>query len=70
MVPGAQFMPAVRNKIWDGKIRLANLMTKQIYKGLIPYIAKFAAERDYELVIDDALIISDTVSDETIDALA
>lgn len=68
MVPGAQFMPAVRNKIWDGKIRLANLMTKQIYKGLIPYIAKFAAERDYELVIDDELIISDTVSDETIDA--
>ena len=67
MVPGAQFMPAVRNKIWDGKIRLANLMTKQIYKGLIPYIAKFAAERDYELVIDDSLIISDIVSDETID---
>lgn len=67
MVPGAQFMPAVRNKIWDGKIRLANLMTKQIYKGLIPYIAKFAAERDYELVIDDSLIISDTVSDEAID---
>ena len=47
MVPGAQFMPAVRNKVWDGKIRLANLLTKTIYKGLIPYIAKFAADRDY-----------------------
>lgn len=68
MVPGAQFMPAVRNKIWDGKIRLANLLTKQIYKGLIPYIVKFAADRDYELEIDDKLIISNAISDEAIDA--
>lgn len=68
MVPGAQFMPAVRNKVWDGKIRLANMLTKQIYKGLIPYIVKFAADRDYELEIVDELIISDSVSDEAIDA--
>ena len=29
-VPGARFMPAVRNKYWDGKIRLFNQMTRLI----------------------------------------
>ena len=27
-VPGYRFMPAYRNKIWDGKIRLFNLRNK------------------------------------------
>lgn len=67
MVPGAQFMPAVRNKVWDGKIRLANMLTKTIYKGLIPYIVKFAEERDYELIIHEDLVIKTSVSDEDFD---
>lgn len=48
-VPGAKFMPAVRNKFWDGKIRLYNAMTGLIYAGLIPYIHKFATSRNYEI---------------------
>lgn len=35
-VPGAKFMPSVRNKVWDGKIRLFNTMTGMIYAGLVP----------------------------------
>ena len=27
-VPGAKFIPSVRNKFWDGKIRLFNLASK------------------------------------------
>ncbi len=50
-VPGYQFMPAFKNKLWDGKIRLADLRTFTIYHGLIPYIEKFCEERDYELEI-------------------
>lgn len=46
-VPGYQFVPAFRNKIWDGKIRLFNLQTQQIYLGLIPYIKSFCEEREY-----------------------
>ena len=34
-VPGAQFSPAYKNKYWDGKIRLFNTQTKQIYVGLL-----------------------------------
>jgi len=48
-VPGARFMPAVRNKVWDGKIRLFNAMTGMIYTGLIPRIAKFCKVRGYDI---------------------
>lgn len=54
-VPGARFMPAYRNRVWDGKIRLLNVMTGHIYAGLIGYIAKFCKQRDYELELDGAL---------------
>lgn len=54
-VPGAKFMPQVRNKFWDGKIRLFNPATSLIYGGLIPYIRKFAFDREYEVDVDDEL---------------
>jgi len=46
-VPGYQFVPAYRNRIWDGKIRMFNLQTNQIYLGLLPYIESFCNERKY-----------------------
>ena len=52
-VPGHQFTPAFRNRIWDGKIRLFNLHTRQIYLGLLEYIEVFAKERDYEIEYGD-----------------
>ena len=55
-VPGAKFMPAVRNKVWDGKIRLFNVNTHLIYAGLIKQIQYFAHEREYELEINDGLL--------------
>lgn len=53
-VPGYKFMPAYRNKMWDGKIRLFNPMTRLVYAGVIKHIELFCKERDYELEIDDA----------------
>ena len=52
-VPGAQFIPAVRNKVWDGKIRLMNMMTRMIYAGLGDEICKFAKSRDYSVAYRD-----------------
>jgi len=46
-VPGYQFVPAYRNRIWDGKIRLFNLQTNQLYLGLVPYLTEFCDEREY-----------------------
>ena len=54
IVPGAKFSPAVRNKVWDGKIRLYNVITGLIYAGLVPYIEEFAKTREYDIeYIDD-----------------
>ena len=51
-VPGYQFVPEYKNKLWDGKIRLFNLKTNQIYYGLIPYIKKFCIGRNYSVQLD------------------
>ena len=48
-VPGAEFIPAVRKRFWDGYIRLFNLQKNQIYMGLYPYLKEFCEDRDYEL---------------------
>ena len=52
-VPGYQFVPAFRNRIWDGKIRLYNLNTSQIYLGLQSYLKQFCDEREYTYEIDE-----------------
>ena len=61
-VPGYQFMPAYKNKLWDGKIRLADLRTHTIYHGLVPYIQKFCEERNYKLAIDTPVNVTENFS--------
>ena len=34
-VPEAKFMPSYKNRVWDGKIRLFDSRTNQIYLSLI-----------------------------------
>ena len=51
-VPGHRFMPAYRNKIWDGKIRLFSPATGKIYVGLLPYIKDFCYKNNIEYIID------------------
>jgi len=46
-VPGYTFVPAYRNRLWDGKIRLFDLRNNQLYIGLLPYIEQFCVERNY-----------------------
>ena len=48
-VPGHKFMPAYRNRMWDGKIKLYNINTQQIYAGLYDYVVKFANDRQYSI---------------------
>lgn len=48
-VPGARFMPSFKMGAWDGKIRLLNLNTGLIYKGLFEEICKFADDRGYDI---------------------
>ena len=62
-VPGYKFMPAYRNKVWDGKIRLLNLRNNTIYYGLINYIKNFCIDRSYSIHIDDEENITFTYKD-------
>ena len=53
-VPGYRFMPAYKNKLWDGKIRLYDRRLKTLYAGLIDYLDEFADVRGCEIeYIDD-----------------
>jgi superfamily II DNA or RNA helicase len=51
MVPGAKFIPSVRRKQWDGKIRLFNSMTCELNVGLYAKLCRFAADRHYHMQI-------------------
>ncbi len=59
-VPGAKFMPAVRNKIWDGKIRLYNIITGELYVGLLSYLLDYLQQQEIDYTISEEL--NDTVS--------
>lgn len=64
MVPNAHFMPAVKNKIWDGKIRLFNLRDNSIYSGLQSEIEKFCEERELHYTYDFEDIKHEYTDDE------
>ena len=55
-VPNAKFMPSVRNRLWDGKIRLFSPGTGKIYLGLLPYVRRFLAEQGHQIQYDSSLI--------------
>ena len=48
-IPGYRFMPSFKNKMWDGKIRLYNLRSKELYIGLLDHLLRFTKERQYEI---------------------
>lgn len=62
MVPGHEFMPAYRRKVWDGKIRLFNIRAKTLYIGLLPYLRKFAKENNATIKINEKMDLVDEFS--------
>jgi superfamily II DNA or RNA helicase len=53
-VPGYKFMPAYKNRMWDGKIRLFDQRKKTLYCGLYKYLKEFADARQYEIVVENS----------------
>jgi superfamily II DNA or RNA helicase len=53
-VPGYKFMPAYKNKMWDGKIRLYDVRKKELPAGLYKYVEEFANTpgRDYKIALE------------------
>jgi superfamily II DNA or RNA helicase len=58
-VDGAKFMPAYKNGVWDGKIRLYDMRTFKLYAGLLEYVKTFAKEYQYSIDIDPELDTED-----------
>lgn len=54
-VDGYKFMPAYRNKIWDGKIRLYDARRRTLPYGLLYKSLQFISERGYEVKLDPDL---------------
>jgi superfamily II DNA or RNA helicase len=48
-VPGYKFMPAFRNRMWDGKIRIFTLRDKTLPAGLFYHLSEFCDKRGYIL---------------------
>lgn len=61
-VPGYKFVPAFRNKLWDGKIRLFNSRDRSLYIGLLGYLRSFCCDRNYELEIHSELQSTNNLS--------
>ena len=53
MVPGAQYMPLYKKRIWDGKIRLFDILSSTLPRGLKTYLEKFCQDRQYQLNIKE-----------------
>lgn len=68
---GYKFMPAYRNKIWDGKIRLFNMRDQTLPHGLLEQFLKFSEERNYKVELPSEIATEKIVTecDEFIDDL-
>ena len=63
-VPGYQFMPSYRNKMWDGTIKLYNIYKQELYAGLEQYVKTFAEERGYSVKYNNPLVSNNNISFE------
>jgi len=54
-VPSAKFHPSYKAKFWDGKIRLFNVNTKLLYRGLLDNLVSNLESRNYISTIDKSL---------------
>lgn len=65
-VPGYQFMPSYKNKMFDGYIRLFNSRNRTLYAGLYSHLQKFAEERDYTIESVDVGKLEDISQDDVL----
>jgi superfamily II DNA or RNA helicase len=65
-VPGARFTPQFKHKIWDGKIRLLNLWTRELYVGLLDYAKDYCKQNGYA-VEDNTGVRGEIVTEKELD---
>jgi len=65
-VPGAKFHPLYRNKMWDGRIKLYSIFTKELYVGLLQYLEHFAESNSYTIDYEQYQLTADSVTLEEV----
>lgn len=65
-VPGAHFMPAFKNKVWDGKVRLFNTLARVLYAGLVSHVIAFAQQREYSIELAPNVNLVENVAEDDI----
>jgi len=65
-VPGYQFIPSFKNRLWDGKIRFLN-NKNLIYTGLLSEIIKYCNEREYSFECQ-GFLTNTSITDQTLDS--
>ncbi len=65
---GYRFTPKYKEGIWDGKIRLYDLRTKTLPKGLLKVAIRFCKDRDYPFTIDPSLNPKTYIKREDVEA--
>jgi superfamily II DNA or RNA helicase len=66
-VPGARFTPAFRARMWDGKIRMYDMLRKTLYVGLLDYLVKFAERNEYEIEYKNEVVSKTQVTYEQVE---
>jgi len=64
--PGAKFHPLYRNKLWDGKIKLFSMFTKELYAGLLSYLEHFAEVNNYKIDYEQYRFYADAANPEIV----
>ena len=54
-VPGHKYMPSYKSKHWDGTIKLYNMFSQTLYRGLLDYLINFAKERKYTISVPNII---------------
>ena len=49
LIPDAKYHPKVKNKIWDGIIKLINMRSQTVYAGLRTHVENYCKEIGYEV---------------------
>ena len=69
-VPNAKFMPMVRKRMWDGKIRLFSPASGEIYVGLLPYIKEYCISKNVKYKIKEGVEDERNVVDRLLEDLS
>ena len=57
---GYKFMPAFRNRMWDGRVRLLNARNGELPAGLLHHLKEFCMSRGYTLFLGEGLSLPGT----------